>query len=123
MSEIVRSHKELIVWQKAMDLVLAIYRLTDKFPQREIYALTSQMRRAAVSIPSNIAEGRSRNSRKDFTHFLRMAYGSVSELETQLLISGRLSLTDAKEYALSESLLSEVSRMLHAMIKKLEANR
>ena len=105
-----------------MDLVVAIYQLTEKFPARETYALSSQMRRAAVSVPSNIAEGRSRNTRKDFTHFLRIAYGSVSELETQLLLANRLKLSNTIHHASALSLLSEVSRMLHAMIKKLEAS-
>ncbi len=121
MSDTIRSHKELIVWQKSMDLVAATYHLTENFPQREMYTLAAQMRKAAVSIPSNIAEGRSRSTRKDFIHFLRMAYGSVSELETQLLIAKRLSFVNLHEYTSCDSLLSEVSRMLHAMIKKLEA--
>lgn len=105
-----------------MDLVTLIYSLTETFPQREIYALSAQMRRAAVSVPSNIAEGRSRNTRKDFVHFLRMAYGSISELETQLLICQRLALSRDGDFKKIESMISEVSRMLHAMIKKLEAN-
>ena len=117
----IKSHKDLIVWQKSLNLVEGIYRLTEQFPQREIYALAAQMRRAAVSISSNIAEGRSRGTRKDFTHFLHMAFGSASELETQLLIAKRLSFGSQKEWRASDSLLSEVSKMLRAMISKLEA--
>ncbi len=117
----IKSHKDLIVWQKSLDLVESVYRLTEKFPQREIYALAAQMRRAAVSIPSNIAEGRSRGTRKDFSHFLHIAFGSASELETQLLISKRLSLGNQREQEVSTSLLFEVSKMLRAMINKLEA--
>ena len=122
MTGVVHSHKELIVWQKAMDLVSEIYRATENLPQREMYALASQMRRAAVSVPSNIAEGRSRNSRKDFVHFLRMSYGSVSELETQLLISRRLSFMNEKDMEKVLPLLEEVSKMLRAMVQKLEAS-
>ncbi len=117
----IKSHKDLIVWQKSVDLVEKIYRFTEHFPQREVYALASQMRRAAVSMSSNIAEGRSRGTRKDFTHFLHIAFGSASELETQLLIAKRLSIGNPAEYEASEVHLSVVSRMLRALIEKLEA--
>lgn len=117
----VRSHKDLIVWQKAIDLTVFVYQLTDRFPHREIYGLSSQMRRAAVSIASNIAEGRSRGTQKDFAHFLRMAYGSVSELETQLYICAKLNLRKNEESSPIDGLLTEISKMLHVMIKKLEA--
>ena|SRR3989338_3100160 len=117
----IKSHKDLTVWQKSVDLVERIYRLTENFPQREVYALASQMRRAAVSIPSNIAEGRSRGTRKDFTHFLRITFGSASELETQLIIAKRLSVSKIADFEGTEALLFEVSKMLHVMIKKLEA--
>ena len=122
MPEVIHSHKELKVWQKSMDLVIETYKLTEKFPQREIYALASQMRRAAVSIPSNIAEGRSRSSRKDFVHFNRIAYGSLTELETQLLIAKRLLFINEKDCNEALSLVTEVSKMLHSMIRKLEAS-
>lgn len=118
----IRSHKDLIVWQKAIDLSTVIYKLTDTFPQRETYALSSQMRRAVVSIASNIAEGRARHSRKDFAHFLHMAFGSAAELETQLLIAKRLSFLDASVYEKTNSLITEVSKMLRAMIGKLGAS-
>src|SRR5262245_42805232 len=94
----VHSHKELIVWQKAMDLVLLVYTITDNFPKREQYALSAQMRRAAVSIPSNIAEGRGRSTKKDFIHFIRIAYGSTSELETQILISQKLEFMNDSDF-------------------------
>ena len=116
-----RSYKDLIVWQKSIDLVVRVYKLTEHFPQREVYGLASQMRRASVSIPSNIAEGRSRSTAKDFGHFLHTALGSGTELETQLIISDKLSFCDNKEYEEVVSLLSEVCRMLHGMIKGLEA--
>ena len=115
----IKSHKDLIVWQKAVDLSMLIYKLTNTFPQREIYGLSSQMRRAAISIASNIAEGRARHTRKDFSHFLHMAFGSAVELETQLLIAKRLSFLGDNEYTKTNSLLSEVSKMLRAMIDKL----
>lgn len=116
----VRSHKDLVVWEKSIVLCKIIYQITETFPQREIYALSSQMRRAAVSISSNIAEGRSRGTRKDFAHFLRMAYGSASELETQLLIAHELRFLNDSKYEEANRILSEVSRMLRAMISKLE---
>ncbi|MFA6183761.1 MAG: four helix bundle protein [Parcubacteria group bacterium] len=80
------SYRDLIVWQKAMELVTEIYKLTDKFPKEEIYGIVSQMRRCAISIPSNIAEGRRRDGKKDFRRFLIIAYGSGAELETQIEI-------------------------------------
>src|SRR3989338_4847420 len=119
MNKEVRSHKDLVVWQKSIVLVVEIYCFTEKFPREEMFSLVSQMRRAAVSIPSNIAEGRSRGTRKDFTHFLRVGLGSVAELETQLFICQKLHFGDPKQSQGIESELSEVGRMLHAMIKKL----
>ncbi len=86
-----RKHQELKVWQEAMSLVKDIYRVTKEFPREEIYALTSQMRRAAVSIPSNIAEGAARTGNREFLQFLSIARGSLSELETQLIIAGELN--------------------------------
>ena len=119
MQEKVDSHKDLIVWQKSIELCKEVYQITEQFPQREVYALASQMRRAAVSISSNIAEGRSRGTSKDFSYFLRIAYGSASELETQLLISKELLFCAEGRYLTINGLLTEVSKMLHAMIKKL----
>ncbi len=89
----VESYKNLIVWQKSMDLVVAIYEITESFPKTEMYGLVSQMRRCAVSIPSNIAEGQRRVGRKDYCHFLSISFGSGSELETQIEIVKRLSLS------------------------------
>ena len=115
----VHSYKELIVWQKSMDLVVKIYELTDKFPREEIYGLTSQIRRAAVSIPSNIAEGRMRGHIKEFKQFLWNAYGSGGELETQLELSKRLARTKNLNYQQIDSLLIEVMKMLNSIINKL----
>lgn len=117
----VYSYKELVVWQKSVELVVAIYGLTENFPKSELYGLVSQMRRAAVSLPSNIAEGRRRGTRKDFRHFLLLAYGSGAELETQIEISKRLSFGKNSDFSRVESLLSEVMRMLNVMIKRLSS--
>ncbi|MGW8184736.1 MAG: four helix bundle protein [Candidatus Moraniibacteriota bacterium] len=90
MKKILNSYKNLIVWQKSMELVTEIYTLTVKFPKEEIYGIISQMKRCAISIPSNIAEGRRRNGKKEFKRFLNIAYDSGAELETQIEISKRL---------------------------------
>ncbi|MEK7622180.1 MAG: four helix bundle protein [Patescibacteria group bacterium] len=115
----IQSHKDLLVWQKGIDLVLVIYQLTKDFPKEEVYGLTSQIRRAAISIPSNIAEGRNRGTRKDFAQFLRIAFGSGAELETQLLIARKLSFGQEIGYNKVDDQLNEVMRMLNAMIHKL----
>lgn len=117
----VTSYKDLDVWQKAMDLVTEVYALTKGFPRDELYGLTSQMRRAAVSIPSNIAEGRGKRSTGDFMRFLNIAYGSAAELETQIIISENLGYTDQN---ITKPLIEEtnrVCRMLNGLITSLEA--
>ena len=91
----VRSFKDLIVWQRAMDLSKAIYKLTASFPKDELYGLSAQMRRASVSIPSNIAEGQARGHRAEYRRFLYIALGSLAELETQLLLTEQLGLTSS----------------------------
>ena len=106
----VRPHYNLEAWKLAMTLVKSIYQATRAFPQEEVYGLTAQMRRAAVSVPSNLAEGAARTGRKEFAQFLSIAKGSLSELETQLLISAELGYIDAK-HAVFER-LEEVSRVL-----------
>lgn len=116
----VYSHKDLVVWQKSMELVIAVYDLTDKFPKEEIYGLTSQMRRSAISIPSNIAEGRKRGTRKDYRQFLIIAYGSGAELETQIEIAKRLSFGKSLNYDIVDKLLEEVMRMLNKMTSSLK---
>jgi len=104
----IQSYKDLIVWQKSMDLVVAIYDLTDNFPKSEIYGLTSQMRRCSISIPSNIAEGRRRGSPKEFRHFLLISYGSGAELETQIEIAKRLSFSANLDYKKADKLLKSI---------------
>ena len=115
----IHSYKELIVWQKSMELVVEIYKLTENYPKIEIYGLTSQTRRSAVSIPSNIAEGRFRGTRKDYTQFMRIAYGSGAELETQIEIAKRIYKTKQLNFEKIDQLLLEVMKMLNTMINKL----
>lgn len=115
----VTSHRDLIVWQRAMDLVAHMYKFTETLPQNELYGLCSQMQRAAVSIPSNIAEGRKRGTRKDFRQFLILACGSGAELETQVEITRRLSMGNSEKRTVVENLLAEVMRMLNTMIATL----
>ena len=115
----INSYKNLIVWQKGIVVCERIYKVTESFPKEEIYGLTSQMRRAAVSIPSNIAEGRNRSSRKDFINFLRISLGSTAELETQIEIAKRLPQTKHLSFEEIVILLEEISKMLSTMISKL----
>jgi len=111
----VKGHRDLIVWQKAMTLVTEIYQVTRDFPKDEVYGLTAQLRRAAVSVPSNLAEGHGRNSRKEFHHFIGQARGSLTEVETQLEVAcnvGYLSRTMALNLL---SKASEIGRMLNGL--------
>ena len=116
----VESYENLIVWQKSMDLVILIYALTADFPRDEIYGLISQMRRAAMSISSNIAERSRRSSKRDFRNFLINAYGSGAELETQVKISKKLGFGDDKNYPKIESPLLEAVKMLNKLIANLQ---
>lgn len=118
----ITSYRDLIVWQRAIELTTAMYTLTEKFPKNEQYGLTSQMRRAAVSIASNIAEGRNRSTRRDFAHFLHIACGSGAELETQIEIAKRLMHTKNNDFSICCDLLTQTMKMLHAMLQKLKAN-
>jgi four helix bundle protein len=116
----VRSYRDLEVWQMAIALVTDVYALTKEYPREELYGLTNQMRRAAVSIPSNIAEGRAKRSTKDFIRYINIAYGSAAELETQLIISRKLDyITDVAKSSLLER-LARISRMLNGMLSGLE---
>lgn len=117
----ISDHKELIVWQKSMNLVTEIYCITKTFPKEELFGLVSQMRRCAVSIPSNIAEGRKRGTEKDYRQFLLISLGSAAELETQLEISKRLHYGNTVDLEKSESLLLEILKMLSVMIKTLHS--
>lgn len=111
-------YRNMIVWQKSMDVVTNIYRITHSFPSVEVFGITSQMRRAAVSIPSNIAEGSSRISKKDFSRFMTIAYGSALELETQVEIASNLSyIREEDRRKLSVELL-EIIKMLYVLTTK-----
>lgn len=117
------SYKELKVWQKGFACVSRIYKLTATFPQTEQYGLSSQMRRAAISIPSNIAEGSQRTSDKEFANFLLIARGSIAELETQILLAIDLQFVSLKNVQGILDELDEISRMLHSFFSKLKAHR
>ncbi len=121
MSEI-KHYKNLKIWQRSVDLVTAVYQLTDSFPRDELYVLTSQIRRAAISVPSNIAEGSSRrHTKKEFIRFLQMAYGSLAEIETQLIIAGNLTFTSQKDCENIFKEIDEVMRMTTGLINALES--
>ncbi len=116
----IKHYRELIVWQKAVELVVVIYRITARFPHAEIYGLTSQIRRAAISIPSNIAEGQGRNTTRDFIHFLSIAHGSLKEMETQVIISQRLGYIEEKETSTIIESTNEIGRLLSGLSKALK---
>ena len=115
----IKSYKDLILWQKAMELVKQTYLLTKSFPGNEVYGLTSQLRRAAVSIPSNIAEGQARGTTGEFRQFLMIARGSLAEVETQLLLAENLQLCGKERTAPVLRLQEETNRLLNALIKSL----
>lgn len=117
------SYKELIVWQRSMQLAKEVFKLTSLFPKSELYGIIAQIRRAAVSIPSNIAEGYGRKSRNEFKQFLAVAYGSSLELETQLLLAQDLDFSIKENFVKSFSLLEEVLKMIYSMNIKLNATR
>jgi four helix bundle protein len=112
---VAKSFRELKVWQIAIDLSLTVYDLTTEFPKRELYGMTSQMRRSAVSIASNIAEGSARGTKKDFRQFVMIAKGSVCELQTQLLIARKLKYTTADRFEVAEQQAQEVAQMLSGL--------
>lgn len=118
MSEI-RSHEDLLVWQKAMDLTVAIYAAARPFPREETYGLRSQITRAAVSVPANIAEGHARGTRKDFSNFLAIAKGSLMELHTHTILAHRLNFITPEVSADLLKRIDEVSRMLAGLRKSL----
>ncbi len=113
----VKDYKELIVWQKSIELVFEVYKITRQFPPEERFTFASQMQRAAVSIPSNIAEGACRNHTAEFKQFLGISYGSSAELETQIIIAKKLY--PKIDYSKAESLNLEVQKMLNSLMNKL----
>ncbi|HEY3782216.1 MAG TPA: four helix bundle protein [Fimbriimonadaceae bacterium] len=118
-----KSFRDLIVWQQGVALVEDIYRASDGWPKSEDYALTSQIRRSAVSIPSNIAEGSGRGTVRDYQHFLRIARGSVRELETQIEIAFRVRYVESAKAEALQSKLASVSKLLNRLIKSLESGQ
>jgi four helix bundle protein len=116
---VVHDYRDLVVWQKAIDLVEAIYLATARFPREELYGLTIQIRRAAVSVASNIAEGHGRSSTRDFLHFLSIAHGSLKEIETQIIIAERLQYIDCqlKNHLFEKT--AEVGRLLSGLSNSL----
>lgn len=117
-----KNYKDLKVWNKSMAMVKMLYLLVRKLPKEESYALSDQMRRAAVSIPSNIAEGQGRHTQKEFNQFLSMAKGSVFELETQLIICVQINYLTEEDIQPILSLLSEIGKMLNALQRHLTSN-
>lgn len=115
--------RELNVWQKAHSLTLEVYRSTAKFPKEELYALTSQMRRAAASIPANIAEGCVRGSDADFGRILHIAMGSACELEYHLILASDLKFIEKSKYMKLDADIAEIKKMLASLLKKLRADR
>jgi four helix bundle protein len=116
-----QAFQDLTVWQRAMDLTVCIYALTMAFPREELYGLTSQLRRASVSVASNIAEGRGRVTEGEFRQFLSIAQGSTYEVQTQLLVARRLKIGNEQELLKAETLCVETSKMLGALIRSLKA--
>jgi len=114
-------YRDLVVWRKSMDLVVEVYGIIDHFPKQEMYALADQLRRCAVSIPSNIAEGSARQSKKEFLQYLHIALGSLYELQTQLEIACRLWYCSADK--VPNGKIHEIEKMLNALIASMKKNR
>jgi four helix bundle protein len=120
-SEMLKSYKDLKVWQKSYHLCLSIYKTTDNFPKHELFNLISQIRRSAVSLPSNIAEGYGRKTTPEYLRSLYIAYGSYCELETQVSLSGDLQYINSNKLVSLQKDIAEVERMLKALINSLES--
>jgi four helix bundle protein len=119
---VIRSHRDLIVWQKSMELVVAVYRATRGFPREETYGLTSQARRAAASIPANIAEGQGRRLTKEFQQFLGNSRGSLLELDTHLELALRLDYLTPKQFDTLHDRINEVGRLLNGLMRALTSS-
>lgn len=114
-----KSYRDLLVWQRAREMAVLLYEVTQQFPREEVYGLTAQLRRAAVSIASNIAEGSGRGTRGDYRSFLRMARGSALEVQTQLLIAHDLGFGEPGKIEQAQNMAEEISKMLWAMAQRL----
>ncbi|MGQ0532705.1 MAG: four helix bundle protein [Caulobacteraceae bacterium] len=117
----IKSHRDLIAWQRAMDFVVAVYKTTSAWPRDELYGLTSQTRRAAVSVPANIAEGYGRENLGSYIRFLRIAQGSLKEVETHVEIARRIGILDEAICQARLQEADEMGRILHRLIRSLEA--
>lgn len=115
----IKSYRDLIIWSKGIELAKEVYLVTSKYPNNEIYGITNQMRRAGVSIPSNIAEGHARQSPAEFIHFLRITLGSLAELDTQLVLSKELGYVSVDTLNELDCLISELRRMIYTLLNKL----
>ena len=122
MNSEIKDYRDLLIWQKSIALVKEIYLLSQRFPTTEVYGLSNQIRRAAVSIPSNIAEGQSRQHTGEFRQFLHVALGSLAEVDTQLIIAKELSYIPKENTSTAENLIIELRKMIHTLIKKLPNN-
>ncbi len=114
-----KPHKKLDAWKLSMDLVIDVYQTTERFPSQEKYSLTDQIRRATVSIPSNIAEGAARQTKKEFTNYLHMAQGSLSELDTQLELARQLGYLDEKTWRILDERMERIDKMISGLIHHL----
>jgi four helix bundle protein len=119
---LIKSYRDLEVWKKSRKIVSEVYKLTKTFPKEELYGLTSQLQRAAVSIPSNIAEGKSRRTTKEYMRFLDIAYGSLAEVETQLYIACDLGYTTEKKIENLLDRYAEIGRMINGLLNSLDKN-
>ena len=118
----VRHYQELVAWQRAMEMVVAVYDVTKRFPREEVYGLTSQLRRSAVSVPSNIAEGQGRWGTGEFVQFLGVAHGSLQEAETQLLIAERLRYVTMEALRCVLELIAETGRLINGLCRSLQTS-
>ena len=118
-----KPHKKLDAWKLSMDLVIDVYQTTDRFPSQEKYSLTDQIRRATISIPSNIAEGAARQTKKEFTNYLHMAQGSLSELDTQLELARRLGYLDEEAWRILDQRMERIDKMISGLIHHLSIGK
>ena len=120
----IKSYKDLLIWQKGIDISIKLYELVEDFPKEEMYALASQLKRAAVSIPSNIAEGYGRNSTQSYIHFVSISRGSLFELETQLIVAQKLKfIKNERLFSDLMNQITEESKMINSFINKLESSK
>ena len=118
----VKSYKDLEVWKKSITLAQSIYEITANFPEKEIYSLTNQLRRAGVSVPSNIAEGQARQHTKEFIHFLHQSLGSLAEIETQFIIAKRIGYLTTEKLEDVQNRVFEIQKMIYGIVSKLDTS-